>query len=211
MAILRQSLKLDSLNDFPLQQLRLFDDIDENIIACWRGQCAAINCQTLTSQRAVQLHASLETCTPFRQHQLFTAHLAKTSTWERSSIQETDIVVTQQWLHSRLWQICLSHGLLCFHATQPQLRPSYALDFATEAHQGYWACAGPSREAHGIGLIEKLFDIALSLVQARSMLEIVEVGIRDSIDMLLEKYGRLFWDAPEDMRSFALKLQKARG
>lgn len=202
------------LSDFPVDQLKLFDDVDEDFVACWHGKCAGRSCTKMTAERAVRLHKSLDADTTPQSWKgdliSQVSPVIKTSAWGRAAIQKTDNLITKQWLHCRLWQICHSHGLLLSNATDVEQRPAFALEIATQAYDCYSSVDDASKEAHGIGLIEKLFDVAWGLLQARKMLGSEDWLFQTSCNGVLDQYSDLLRGAPEDARSFADRFEQAR-
>ncbi|KAL4782692.1 hypothetical protein BJX76DRAFT_280137 [Aspergillus varians] len=92
-----------------------------------------------------------------------------------SETQCADILVTQRWVQDRLWNLCFSHGLLfptqiqTQDQSQPQSQPQhpelsfgYAQENAEQALQLCRLLRISAIEAHGVGIIEKLYNIATS-------------------------------------------------
>lgn len=84
---------------------RRFDLIDENFVECWTG-CPGYECRNLTAERAVALQIKLaQPLEGIDEHHWLTASDAR-------AIQLADLLVTQQWLRNRVWQLCLRHGFI---------------------------------------------------------------------------------------------------
>ncbi|KAK0552217.1 hypothetical protein OC845_001834 [Tilletia horrida] len=92
--------------------------------------------------------------------------------FERHKIQLADHRITAQWLLNRLWNLCLTHGHIDLSPPTPanatDVPPPFRLDAALRiARKMLTICHEldqPAMEAHGIGLMEKLYDVAMTLV-----------------------------------------------
>ncbi|KZT55093.1 hypothetical protein CALCODRAFT_409741, partial [Calocera cornea HHB12733] len=191
-------LQIGELDDFPVRHLKLFDSVDEDFIDCWNGRCAGRACRTLDAARALALHKQLSeplegAHTPSQES--FEVFSSLTSTWKRGEIQSADVLITQQWLLNRLWRLAMSHGLIDPAASEPALRVDAPV---TLAHAALAICnrlSMPSIEAHGIGYLEKLYDIATTLaVLSQYAPEVVSQPTEDglSVSQLLAEYVALF-------------------
>ncbi|KAL4874787.1 hypothetical protein BJY04DRAFT_174671 [Aspergillus karnatakaensis] len=81
-----------------------------------------------------------------------------------SDTQCADILVTQKWVQDRLWNLCFNHNLLHLHpgSGREQLSLRYAFENAQSALRLCQSLRISSLEAHGVGIIEKLYNIASS-------------------------------------------------
>jgi len=79
-------------------------------------------------------------------------------------LQWADCFVLQQWLIIRLWVSCLTHDLLNDSSAADFMRVSYAIQIADTVLE--WCSLLDQRilEAHGTGMCERLFDIAMAVV-----------------------------------------------
>ncbi|CAD6915048.1 unnamed protein product, partial [Tilletia controversa] len=108
--------------------------------------------------------------------------------FERHKIQLADHRITAQWLLNRLWNLCLTHGHVDLspsslhpttststsapssssssnsNATPAPFRLDAALRIARKTLAICHELAQAAMEAHGIGLMEKLYDVAMTLV-----------------------------------------------
>jgi hypothetical protein len=73
--------------------------------------------------------------------------------------QKADLLITWQWLRNRIWRLAALHGLTGEEGP-PELAPAYALDVAATAVAVCRRLSVAAMEAHGIGFVEKLYDIA---------------------------------------------------
>lgn len=85
------------------------------------------------------------------------------SKYAHSTVQLADVEVTRQWLLNRLWITCLQHHLVSLDAPQRVLRMERAVEIAETTMTIILRLPLSSMEAHGIGLTEKLYDIAVTL------------------------------------------------
>lgn len=82
---------------------------------------------------------------------------------ECTEAQAVLIRITQQWLRAQAWQLCVCQGLVSSVTSENILTFKYPIeisrDLLTMTHQ----FSQQTMEVHGVGLIEKLFDIACCL------------------------------------------------
>ena len=83
-----------------------------------------------------------------------------------SEKQRADISVTQLWLLNRLWNLCSSHGLLREVSDHPELRFDFAYHIASTLANSCKNLSLPAMEVHGVGFIEKVYDIAMGVTMA---------------------------------------------
>lgn len=88
------------------------------------------------------------------------------STAKLTSSQEADILINQQWLQNRLWHLCLSHKLLVPQSDHAALCIYNAITIAENTLRICQKMPLNSIEAHGIGLVEKLYCIVESAIAA---------------------------------------------
>lgn len=155
-----------------LYLMETFDAIDESVVECWIGFCKYSDgcCETFDRRRAIQMFRA--------QHRAREGCLVGGISFEPSASlipleqllesQQADISVTQFWLLNRLWNLCMSHGLLRDSSDHAELRYDFAYHLANALLTSCGKLSLPSMEVHGVGLIEKVYDIALGLVMALS-------------------------------------------
>ncbi|BFZ56002.1 hypothetical protein PYCC9005_003044 [Savitreella phatthalungensis] len=150
-----------------LQLVKLLDCIDDEVIECWSATCAtftgdkAEGCGRFDQGRISHIHdriavatrgtddmQSLETALIERVSQI-----GNSSNVSLESSQHADIYVLQQWLHNRIWSICLSHGLLDDISPDPRLRIDYALQLAETTLQRCLRFKLGDLETHGLGMV----------------------------------------------------------
>jgi len=169
-----------------LYLMETFDAIDESVVECWIGFCKYSDgrCETFDRRRALQMfraqRRAREGCLTGRISYEPSASLIPLDSLLES--QQADISVTQFWLLNRLWNICMSHGLLRDSSDHAELRYDFAYHIANALLTTCNKLGLPSMEVHGVGLVEKVYDIALGLVMAMSSsaqltLDTILVGI----------------------------------
>ncbi|CDM37613.1 transcriptional regulator family: Fungal Specific TF [Penicillium roqueforti] len=154
------------------RMMELFDAIDEDVIDCWNRRCDGSNgyCQRLTAVKALSIHQNLNRVNQaerYRGYDWF--ERAKEGRESRNvtfamglrETQAADVFITQKWLQNRVWLLSSTHGLLSAHSEQPELSFGYAVSVAESTLRLCQSLRLSSMEAHGIGLTEKLYDIAI--------------------------------------------------
>ncbi|PLB47370.1 putative C6 finger domain protein [Aspergillus steynii IBT 23096] len=89
-----------------------------------------------------------------------------------------DLRVSQQWLRTVVWQMATTAGYLSSSPTHPSLDFRYPLQIARDLALATWKLSRESMETHGIGLIEKVFEVACTLVDVMACLS--SAGLRSS-------------------------------
>ncbi|KAK0390701.1 hypothetical protein NLU13_0204 [Sarocladium strictum] len=130
--------------------LEQVDFIDANMIKCWRGMCWSEDLPSHVSQSTI--------VTLLRRYQIppQLSWLADMDT----HAQHADILVTRHWIRIKLWTLANSHGYVDALSDDIEFRPEYALAIAKEALDTCSQFEMTSLEVHGVGLVEKLSDIA---------------------------------------------------
>ena len=105
-------------------------------------------------------------CTPMwlsqLQHQINSA-LPQYLTNVKES-QAADLRISQHWLRTMVWQLSISGSFLSSSSPDPCMRFTYPIEIAKDLVHVVSTFSQQALEVHGIGLIEKLFDIACTLV-----------------------------------------------
>lgn len=91
--------------------------------------------------------------------------------------QQADISITQFWLLNRLWNLCLSHGLLRESSDHAELRYDFACQIAKSIMATCDKLCLSAMEVHGVGLVKKIYDIAMDIITAMSFLPRLELDI----------------------------------
>ncbi|KAI5203430.1 hypothetical protein E4T39_04283 [Aureobasidium subglaciale] len=153
-----------------LYLMETFDAIDESVVECWAGYCKYSDgrCETFDRRQAVRMfraqRRAREGCIVGKLSFEPSAYLIPLPQLLES--QRADISVTQFWLLNRLWELCMSHGLLLESSDHVELRYDFAYHVANELLSSCNSLSLSSMEVHGVGLIEKVYDIAMSLTKA---------------------------------------------
>ncbi|KAI1003337.1 hypothetical protein K3495_g4870 [Podosphaera aphanis] len=87
-----------------------------------------------------------------------------------SESQTADLRTSQQWLRTMVWQLSMQNGCLSSAHDDPSMTFQYPVDIARDLVSMTSHFSHHSMDIHGIGLIEKLFDIACSLTDVLSLL-----------------------------------------
>ncbi|KAK9553173.1 hypothetical protein V6Z79_006588 [Aspergillus fumigatus] len=156
--------------------MELFDAIDEEVVDCWNQRCNVNSgyCNNLTEEKALSIHQNLRrVCESERYKGYDWFERTKSVPGEVQSVQPTismretqcaDVFITKKWLQNRVWVLCSTHGLLRPVSDHPELSFEYAITVAVDALKICQSLRLSSMEAHGIGLVEKLYDIAVSAI-----------------------------------------------
>ncbi|KAH8433357.1 Zn(II)2Cys6 transcription factor [Aspergillus melleus] len=89
-----------------------------------------------------------------------------------------DLRVSQQWLRTVVWQMATTAGYLSSTPTHASLDFRYPLQIARDLAMATWKLSRESMETHGIGLIEKIFEVACTLIDVMACLS--SAGLRSS-------------------------------
>lgn len=151
-----------------LYLMESFDAVDESVVDCWNGYCQMSDgrCTSFDRRRAVQMfHAQRHARdSSVMASSVFTPDAMPLSLQQLGESQRADISITQFWLLNRLWNLCFGHGLLRHNSDNVELQYSYALNIAMDAVVEIRSLNMTSLEVHGVGMVEKVYDIATGLV-----------------------------------------------
>ncbi|KAH0551470.1 hypothetical protein GP486_007315, partial [Trichoglossum hirsutum] len=82
---------------------------------------------------------------------------------QSSESQVADLKTSQQWLRTVVWQLSISNGYLSSSSTDSSMTFKYPIEIARDLLAVTGQLSRQSMEVHGVGLIEKLFDVACAL------------------------------------------------
>ena len=144
-----------------IQLMQLFDGIDEDIVNCWNNRCQATNgiCKTFDRLRALKIFQTQfdvyqsQTSGIISYYSLIRPDGKRMSISDLKDGQQADVLITQQWLLNRLWQLCYTHGLLTLDSEHIELRFEYAIAIASSTLEICNSLSLSSMEVHGIGLV----------------------------------------------------------
>ncbi|KAF1991833.1 hypothetical protein K402DRAFT_70860 [Aulographum hederae CBS 113979] len=114
---------------------------------------------------------------------------------ESMEVQAVDIRMSQLWLKTMVWQLAISHGFISSVATDNTLSFRYPIDISRELVDLSNEFSQHAMEVHGIGLIEKLFDVACTLADVMACVPIeqaaFELGPRDYLQRFISLISSL--------------------
>lgn len=146
--------------------VNLFSILDDKFVKLWSSNSASVGDEPLDNVAILQ-HNLNETTFD---------HFAMTD------IQKADVLITHQWLRLIFWQASMRQGLISYSAADPIFSSSYPITIAKDlctlitAHQ----LSYDSILVHGLGIFEKLFEIAYTLMDA---LTIANFNWSDSLEL----------------------------
>ena len=109
--------------------------------------------------------------------------------------QAVDLRCSQQWLKTMVWQLSISHGFLSSTASDNAMSFKFPIEVSRDLVSSTSAFSQHSMEVHGIGLIEKLFDVACTLTDVISCVPYEEqtmgYGPRDYLQQLITLISNL--------------------
>ncbi|KAK5211376.1 hypothetical protein LTR41_002836 [Exophiala xenobiotica] len=129
--------------------ISLFRCIDDQFMALWNK--ATTNCSAAWLSQL--------------QQQLTDALPPKLETTES---QAADVRVTLHWLRIMVWQLSITHGFLSSTSQNASMTFKYPIEVAKDLIEDIKSLSMNSMELHGIGLIEKIFDVACTLADVIS-------------------------------------------
>ncbi|RKF73149.1 Maltose fermentation regulatory protein MAL13 [Golovinomyces cichoracearum] len=138
------------LNGF-IDLVNLFRPFDEALVTLWnktRTECS--------SNYLAGLQKDLINALP--------SHLNSTEN------QNADLRTSQQWLRTMIWQLSMQNGCLSLTHKDPSMTFQYPVDISRDLVSLTSQFSPKSMDVHGIGFIEKLFDVACSLTDVLSLL-----------------------------------------
>lgn len=176
---LHATIKLPTLDEDPAETVelngfihlvRLFRPFDDTFVGLWNK--ARVGC---TTDWLAQLQQQLTDALP--------QYLQCTES------QAVDIRCSQQWLRTMVWQLSISHGFLSSAAADNAMSFKYPIEISRDLVHSASQFTQPSMEVHGVGLIEKLFDVACTLTDVMSVIPqdqyTFEFGPRDYLNRLM--------------------------
>lgn len=170
-ALIYQDQDRDSVSMTGLLYLMdTFDAIDENVMECWNGHCRLSDgvCENFDRRRALQMFSAQrrirEACVSGNIS--FAPSATPLPLSQLLDTQQADIAITQFWLLNRLWNLCMSHQLLLSSSDHCELRFDFACRIAHATLSYCKKLALAAMEVHGVGFVEKVYDIAIGITVA---------------------------------------------
>ncbi|KAF5649704.1 transcription activator amyR [Fusarium sp. NRRL 52700] len=135
--------------------LEQVDFIDPDIIKCWKGFCWEEEAPTHVTRSTI--------LTLLRRYRVLPQFSGSSDI--DTHAQHADILVTRHWIRIKLWSLANSHGYVEALSENEEFRREYAVTIASEALDTCLQFQMTSLEVHGIGLVEKLSDLATCAAQ----------------------------------------------
>ncbi|ORY11496.1 hypothetical protein BCR34DRAFT_601283 [Clohesyomyces aquaticus] len=114
---------------------------------------------------------------------------------ECTEIQAIDLRISQQWLRTMAWQLCVSQGLVSSMTTDSAMTFKYPIEISRDLLAMTHQFSQQAMEVHGVGLIEKLFDIACCLTDVVACIpfspDTFAIGPRDYVSQFLTLFSSL--------------------
>lgn len=123
----------------------LWSQIDNDFLSMWNDKRFPISADWMSN-----LHRRVQNALPAR--------------LDISEVQEADILVSQQWLRTILWQLGTSRMLLSSSSNDEFLRFSFPIQISHDLLAITNRMSPETLEVHGIGICEKVFEVASTLV-----------------------------------------------
>ncbi|KAK4046171.1 hypothetical protein OIV83_006280 [Microbotryomycetes sp. JL201] len=139
----------------------LYSFINEDIVSCWNGKCLEGVCETMDAPKVVTLQRGLDG---------WAKGISETLMMQLTEPNRADLLVSQQWLRNRIWQLTVSHCLADQDSPELELRLSYSLLIARETVRVCRSFTQDALEANGVGVAHKLHDIVLSVIYSNRTL-----------------------------------------
>ncbi|THY28867.1 hypothetical protein D6D00_03973 [Aureobasidium pullulans] len=163
--------KTDSMGMISLLYLmEAYNAIDESVVGCWAGYCKYSygHCEDFDRRLALRMFRAQERA---REDWLAGSISSEPSTplpsvHQLLESQQVDIVVTHFWLLNKIWELCMSHGLLRDDSEHRELRLDFAYHVAYKFGTSCHAMNLHALEFHGVGIVEKIVDITMGLIKA---------------------------------------------
>ncbi|KFX89540.1 hypothetical protein V490_06953 [Pseudogymnoascus sp. VKM F-3557] len=128
----------------------LFKPFDDKFVALWnktRDDCSPAYLSALQKQLSDALPAYLNS----------------------TESQAAELRVNQQWLRNVVWQLGISNGCVSSGNDNPSMTFQYPVEISRDLIAMTAGFSPHSMDVHGVGLVEKLFDVAYSLTDVLSV------------------------------------------
>ncbi|KAI9893544.1 MAG: hypothetical protein M1814_006340 [Vezdaea aestivalis] len=159
-----------------LHLVNLFRPFDDTFVGLWnksRTDCSTAWLSQLQEQLATALPVYLDS----------------------TEVQAADLRTSQQWLRTMVWKLSIQNGFLLPNTTDTSMTLKFPLEIARDLVGVTAQLSRSSMEVHGIGLIEKIFDVASTLTEVMSCMPLApstfEFGPRDYLTQCLSLISTL--------------------
>ncbi|KAL2865279.1 uncharacterized protein BJX67DRAFT_383020 [Aspergillus lucknowensis] len=129
----------------------LYRPFDQSFLSRWNGTETSFSRESL-----IQLEEHLQQAVP--------------TDLELPDILLADLRVSQQWLRTMIWQLATTAGFLSSTPSHPCLDLRYPLQIARDLSLATWKLSRESMATHGVGLVEKIFEITCTLADVMACL-----------------------------------------
>ena len=205
-----------------IQLVSLFDSLEEGIIPCWNNTClpATQSCFKFTIDRVRKVYDAVTNAntslvddsieSPLPDVRSTTHPTLQIQKSLLNDMQRAYIFVLQQWLLTKLWVSCLMHDHIDEASQFPFLRPLFLITIAESVLEESRRLGQAVLEVHGVGMIERLHDIAMGvIVAARSFRGSGTPLDLGRIDFIMGRYFELLGRLRNGETRFKAALQKA--
>ncbi|KAL8813653.1 MAG: hypothetical protein Q9223_006980 [Gallowayella weberi] len=132
---------------------------------------------------------------------LWLAHLQKQlsqalpAVLEGTETQAADLKTSQHWLRTMVWQLSITNGFLSSTSPDTSMTFGYPIEIAKDLVAVTSQLSRRSMEVLGVGLIEKIFDVACTLIDVMSCVPIESqnfgIGPQDYLNHLVHLISTL--------------------
>lgn len=171
------------LRNKPISMIRLpsvpsdcFDEADKQVVAGFTALCRLF---ALLDENFVELWYAttadeVPTVSPLQnvaaiQHNLNNLSFTDTS---MTDIQKADVLITHQWLRLIFWQASMRQGLITTHNPDEVFLYHYPITIARDLCVLMRGMEYDAILVHGLGIFEKVFEVAYTLMDALTLAEI---------------------------------------
>jgi hypothetical protein len=180
-----------------LDLVSLFQYFDDTFISLWNHSSTH---SAIPPHRFVHLQESLSFALP--------------DVSQTTEIQQADLLVTRQWLKTMVWQLCVARSFLSSATTQECMSFDYPITISREIAAVSHLLPAKAFEAHGVGILEKVFDVGCSLADVLLLhadsipTSGREVGPRDYLMELVRIQGTVMGGSSKYLRLLAAKADE---
>lgn len=169
LAILRN--KETQISRLPLLSSEYFDDQDGVVLA---GFSALVNLFSVLDEKFVRLWSATSldsestTYEPYENVAAIQLSLNEMSfeNFAMTDIQRADVLITHQWLRLIFWQASMRQGLISYNASDTIFSSAYPITIAKDLCNAISDLSHSAILVHGLGIFEKLFEVAYTLMDA---------------------------------------------
>ncbi|OAP57636.1 hypothetical protein AYL99_08374 [Fonsecaea erecta] len=169
LAILRN--KPAQIPRLPILSNECFDEQDGLILA---GFSALVNLFSILDEKFIQLWSTTPLESPASGYEPYDniaaiQHSLSEMSFDHfamTDVQKADVLITHQWLRLIFWQASMRQGLISYSASDPIFSSTYPIAIAKDLCAAIGDLTPNAVLVHGLGIFEKLFEIAYTLMDA---------------------------------------------